>query len=101
MRSHARLCRGCLLGLIIFFRLEAQLPTFFPLTEFASGINPSSLVAADFDGDGTLDLAVTDQTLGSVSVFLGVGRGLFRMLPVTFPVGLGPRAIVAGDFNRD
>ena len=59
-------------------------------------------MAGDFTGDGRLDLAVANDNSGSdtVSVLLGNGDGTFQP-QVTYAVGFGPDAIVAGDFNGD
>src|SRR5579872_7361395 len=38
---------------------------------------PASVVSADFDGDGNLDLAVLDLSSNRVTVWLGDGRGRF------------------------
>jgi hypothetical protein len=67
--------------------------------------NPSAaswfdLTAGDFNGDGKLDLAVTDSTGDQVDVFLGNGDGTLQN-PKTYAAGLRPNSIVAGDFNRD
>ncbi len=59
-----------------------------------------AIVAADFNGDGKLDLAVTDFAANVVYILLGNGDGTFQG-PITIPVGNGPEAIVAGDFNND
>jgi hypothetical protein len=60
---------------------------------------PYSVVAADFNNDGNLDLAVGNLGGGgSVSVFLGNGTGDFGA-PREYPGG-GTRVIV-GDFNGD
>jgi hypothetical protein len=64
------------------------------------GSNLSAIVAADFNGDGKLDLAVTDSGDNAVIILLGNGDGTFRP-PTTVPVGNDPDAIVAGDFNND
>jgi hypothetical protein len=66
----------------------------------AVGQSLSAIVTADFNGDGKLDLAVTDSVGNTVIILLGHGDGTFGA-PMTIPVGNGPDAIVAGDFNND
>ncbi len=61
---------------------------------------PTGIVAADFNGDGKLDLAATLNGANNVMVFPGTGTGTFNS-PVTFSVGTGPIALVAADFNGD
>jgi len=62
------------------------------------------IAAADFDGDGVLDLAVTNigfNIFGDVSVMLGRGDGSFDA-PVPYEVGGStPVWVAAGDFNGD
>ena len=41
------------------------------------GQSPHSAVAHDFDGDGHIDLVVSNRTDGTISVLLGDGRGNF------------------------
>ena len=43
--------------------------------------NPSSVVVADFNGDGFLDLAVANQGDNSISLFRGNGDGTFAEFP--------------------
>jgi hypothetical protein len=54
----------------------------------------------DFNGDGKLDLAVTDYTLNAVLVLLGNGDGTFQA-PISMAVGDAPAGMVVGDFNDD
>ncbi len=63
---------------------------------------PGSIVVGDFNGDGKLDLAVSNGEDGtnSVSVFLGNGDGTLQA-PVNSPAGTGPITLAAGDFNGD
>jgi len=49
------------------------------------GQEPHSVIAADFNKDGHLDLAVTNRTNGTVSILLGDGIGNFT-LSVTLSV---------------
>ena len=64
-----------------------------------SGLPPaeSVLVVGDF-GNGHLDLAVANYADNDVSVLLGNGDGTFQP-QVTYAVGTGPWALVAGDFT--
>ena len=63
---------------------------------------PISLVAADFNGDGVVDLGVDCTGSNSVYVLLGSGSGGFAVAPFS-PVatGLNPHFMVAADFNND
>ena len=66
----------------------------------AANGGPQAIAAADFDGDGKIDLAVVDQVNNIVSIFIGDGAGNFPT-KTDFQTGAGPSAIVAGDFNGD
>lgn len=69
-----------------------------PISE-TGGRGATDVALGDFNADGILDAAVTNQNSNDVSVMLGAGDGTFG--PATrYPVG-GPRRIVAGDFNLD
>ncbi len=69
---------------------------------FTSVVLPSSLVTADFDSDGTLDLAAFQQTFGLVKVFLGKGDGTFSA-PTAYatPSTSVAKKLEVLDFNRD
>jgi FG-GAP-like repeat len=61
---------------------------------------PWYVVAADFNGDGKLDLAVSNYGDNSISVLLGNGDGTFQA-PQTTPVSTNPAQVAVGDFNGD
>ena len=69
--------------------------------------DPSGLVAADFNRDGKLDLAVATygaSDAAGVSVLLGNGDGTFQTPPTQYSyvnVGAKPLGLTAGDFNGD
>ena len=67
----------------------------------AFGANPSGWAVADFNGDGKLDLAVSeDRQLDPViSILHGDGKGNFGR-PVNYPAN-DPETLVVGDINRD
>jgi outer membrane protein assembly factor BamB len=64
------------------------------------GRNPYSIVAADFNGDGYVDLGITDVQYNTVSVLVNNGKGTFSPLPA-INVGSQPQFVVSGDFNGD
>src|ERR1019366_7755257 len=57
-----------------------------PLT-LAAGNGPEHIVAADFDGDGTVDLAVTNSRDNTVSVWL---NARLTAPPAPFPSAITP-----------
>jgi len=77
---------------------------FAPVTNISSGgMNPGSVVVADFNGDGNLDIAVSNFSSNTISVFLNRGDGTF-LDPIVSPVqitALGLGAMAVGDFNED
>ena len=60
---------------------------------------PYAVAAADFNGDGKLDLAVTSNGSNTVSILLGNGDGTFTQAAGSpIPVGNTPDALAVGDF---
>jgi hypothetical protein len=66
-----------------------------PITTSA-GDAISTVVVADFNGDGKQDVAISSATWGDVSLLLGNGDGTFQV-PMQFSSGGG--AIVVADFD--
>jgi hypothetical protein len=52
--------------------------TFQAHVDHATGNGPANLLSTDFNGDGKLDLAVTNSVDNTVSVLLGKGNGTFQ-----------------------
>jgi Flp pilus assembly secretin CpaC len=63
-----------------------------------TGQAPTAVTITDFNADGNPDIAVTDPATDSVSVFLGLGQGLFAPA-FELPVGTNPTAILAGSLS--
>jgi hypothetical protein len=68
--------------------------------QLPSGYSPAGLAAADFNGDGHLDLAVADEGNATVSVFLGNGDGTFQARS-DYATGNSPVWVSANDLNGD
>ncbi|MEM7305530.1 MAG: VCBS repeat-containing protein [Planctomycetota bacterium] len=64
------------------------------------GARPTDITTADFDGDGVLDVAVTDEELGDVAVHLGTGGGAFAPSTQYLLAGEG-WAVATADFDAD
>ncbi len=78
--------------------------TFQTAKRFAVAGIPSTIASADFDGNGSLDVAVTEDYQLVVWVLLGNGDGTLRS-PVSIPSGGAGRdladSILAVDFDND
>ena len=73
---------------------------FHGLREYPVGADPRYSAAADLDGDGWLDVAVTLRTDSAVRVMLNRGDG--GLLPGTlYTVGNYPLDVFAKDVNGD
>jgi len=66
----------------------------------ATGANPQGVAAADFNGDGIPDFAVTNRNDCSVTIFLGNRDGTFRQAAV-IPNIYYAQTIAVADFNGD
>ena len=84
-----------------------RLLSFVAASAFDTGVGPTSVAAADLNGDGLLDLAVANSGTfihyvddGSVGVHLGNGDGTFQAAR-DFAAGRGPSSVAVADFNGD
>jgi len=76
--------------------------TFAPTaTSPATGNQPSHIAVGDFNGDGFIDLAVTNTGDNNVTIFMGNGDGTFTPTANSLAAGTPPGGIVAADFNGD
>ena len=71
-----------------------------PVTSYATGLGPVSIVTGDLNGDGNPDLAVANGAGNTVSVFLARPDGTFAN-KVDLPVSFGPNRVTVGDLNGD
>ena len=84
--------------------LYAQAPatclSFKEAVNIQTGRFASGVVIEDFNADGAVDLAVTNQNSNNVSILLGDGTGTFKS-KTDFPAGGAPQRIAAADLDGD
>ena len=73
-------------------------PVYYP----GDGAGSSGICTADFNGDGTVDVAISSRWLDNVIIFSNDGIGNYSEYSETY-IGENttPRYVVAGDFNGD
>jgi len=86
-------------GQIVFLRGQGD-GAFGPGVAFGVGDHSRMLTAADFDADGSIDVAATSPFTQTVSVYRGAGNGTFAAKE---DYGTGPNAtrLAVGDVNSD
>ncbi len=78
----------------------ASAQSFSTSTDYALGDNPNSGIAADFNGDGKLDLAIGNVLNKNVAILINNGNGTFAAA-VNYTVDFNPETSTAADFNGD
>jgi hypothetical protein len=74
--------------------------TFRRALYYTVGVGAISIVAADFNNDGNLDLAVASQS-SYIGILLGNGDGTFQAPTQSPPVQAFEQFVTVGDFNGD
>jgi Flp pilus assembly secretin CpaC len=69
-----------------------------PTTAYPTGTDPVSVITANFNPTGSIDLAVANETANTVSILLGNGDGTFAAR-VDYPAGTGPAGLASGQFS--
>src|SRR5690606_35002660 len=73
---------------------------FLPAAPLGMGSGPISVVVADFNKDGSDDIACANNMTNNVTVRTGKGNGEFNAL-FALAVGMGPYYVAAPDLNND
>ncbi len=94
---------SCLLTALAITSLAAT-PQFSQRQTITTGFQHFyGMAVADFNGDGKADIAVTDNAVKKLFIYLNDGKGSFGT-PISMDLtmaAVGPGRIVAGDFNED
>ena len=88
------LTAGTLLGAVT----SSGTTSSFQMSQFSSGSANGQVVTGDFNGDGIVDLAVTDH--GSVDILLGKPDGTYAA-PASYAAGGSLQFLAIADFNTD
>ncbi|MES2591522.1 MAG: T9SS type A sorting domain-containing protein [Bacteroidota bacterium] len=83
----------------IYININAQM-CFDPYINISVGADPKSIISADFNGDGILDLAMANYGSRSVSILLGTGGGNFGTA-FNYMTSYRPHCVISADFNND
>ena len=86
------------LALISMAAQAAVPPVSFNAPKVYPANGARAIAAADFNGDGKMDIAAGDNT--GVSILLGNGDGTFQP-PVSYALGSYAAFVIVGDFNGD
>ncbi|MDD4053098.1 MAG: VCBS repeat-containing protein, partial [candidate division Zixibacteria bacterium] len=93
----------CLLALIAMFypfsSVHAEL-IFTYRIDCPVGSRPRALYAADYDGNGWIDLATANSNSNTVSILLNNGNGSFQSA-VDYPSDIMPHGLFSADYDRD
>jgi hypothetical protein len=77
--------------------------SFATKVDFTTGLSPTNISIGDLDGDGKLDLAVTNNYSNSVSVLRNTGSSgtISFAAKVDFTTGTQPNSVSMGDLDGD
>jgi hypothetical protein len=100
MPKHLGVCFAAILISATSLWADSVAISFVARRDAAAGTNPHGAVAADINGDGKIDIVVTNSSANSISVLLRSPNGAIQD-PISKAVGSQPQGLAAGDFNRD
>jgi uncharacterized protein (TIGR03437 family) len=92
--------RALAMGAVFGAFVAAQNPTFGSLQSLPAQQSPLAVTAADFNGDGNMDLAIASSESEVIAVYLGNGAGGFTASgTISTPSGCLPSYITAAKFT--
>src|ERR1043166_1549302 len=102
MRSFSSITLVVLFILSLSATLQAQNPPVFTGGPPVTPLQPTKMVAADFNNDGVVDLIAIQETSAGISVVIALnhGNGTYGA-PTSIPAASHPSDLAIGDFNGD
>ncbi len=94
---------NCYLSEGVYVRLADVNGGFQPAIRYAlsaAAVNSKQASIGDLNGDGKIDVIVSNANSGNLSVLLGKGDGSLQS-PFLLPLASKPATVVFGDFNTD
>jgi len=89
------ICATCAMSTVV----HASVP-FETLRQYETGLISTGIFPADVDGDGDIDLVISNRGTNDVSVLYNDGNGIYPT-KVNFLTGEVPRYVHGGDFDGD
>ncbi|MDG1898503.1 MAG: VCBS repeat-containing protein, partial [Phycisphaerales bacterium] len=71
-----------------------------PLRQYPTGFYSSGVLVEDLDGDGHIDIAISNRGSNDVTIRYNNGSGYFPDR-IDVPTGYGPRYVDGADFDND
>ncbi len=109
--SFKKTCTFVLILLVLVFSAMGVTPamavidgtSFAIKVDFTTGTNPDRVAIGDLDGDGKLDLAVTNNLSNTISVFRNISTSgaIAYASKVDFTTGTTPLGVAIGDLDGD
>jgi hypothetical protein len=90
----------CMVLSVILGGTVSAAVVFADKVDYRTGRSPHGIYATDFDGDGDMDVVVTNSDSSTFSYFANRGDGTF-LEKVDYKTGENPKDIYAADFDGD
>lgn len=88
-------------GLLVFVLFaQAESPRFSDPVHYDAAGSPRAVAIGDLNHDGRPDIVTANYANNTVSVFIGMGFGVFTNA-ILYSTGLSPTSVAVGDVNGD
>ena len=99
-KKQIRVLAICMVLLVVLSGIASAAIIFADKVDYRTGRGPYGIYAADFDGDGDIDVVTTNSDSSTFSYFANKGNGTFSE-KVDYITAESPQGIYAADFDGD